>query len=101
MNANEKFRLISAGRSYGRTEAMLKGAIATGATIVCADQNQAASFARWKVKTVTLGNLDKLRGRHDPTVFDHFALEELWREREMEFEEILKKLKVKTEIESV
>lgn len=99
MNANEKFQrlIIAGGRVSGRTEAMLKGAANTpNCVVVCANRihEQHIKSRAPNVQTISIEDSGgKLMGLHQPVVFDHFALQLLWEEREREFLEKIEKIK--------
>lgn len=96
MIANDKFQLLSMGRGFGRTEVMLRGAAnIPNAIVVCANASHEHDIRTRapNVQTVRLDNLDSIRGLNQPVVFDHFALEQLWYEREMETRELIRKIK--------
>lgn len=97
MRANRIFHLLNnTGRAFGRTEAMLKGAENTpGCVVVCANSVHRKDIERRSpgIKTISLDDVDKLRGLHCPIVFDHFALQYLWGLREKEAESAMAELR--------
>ena len=100
MKATEKLHMImrGGGRGCGKTEAMLKGAENVDCIVVCAThaQEQQLKQRAPKIETISLENLDRLRGLRVPIVIDHYALEILWQELEKErlSDEYAEKMKV-------
>ena len=72
-------------RQVGKTYALVKWAQEHNGTIICANANQAQLIrATYKVKAVSLYDLDKLRGTFSPVQFDHCAVESLLQEANSE-----------------
>jgi hypothetical protein len=96
MKASEKaYYILTCGRAYGRTEAMIKGAENVKDAIIIAASEAQAKHIRQRTKTAvfSLQDLEKLKGLHNPIVIDHFAMQVLWDEREEEFKRQLTEIK--------
>lgn len=61
-------------RGAGHTQAVLKGAVNTGNTLLVCASRQSAEILNGEVDTVILFDSDKLRGFTRPLVWDNYAL---------------------------
>lgn len=79
----------SYGRRFGKTTAICKAALEIGATVICANEQQAKSLRNaYKVKTATIHQ--NLRGTIGPYLYDHFAMEQTIFELDNQFTNELK-----------
>lgn len=95
--ANEIFQriMISGGRGAGRTHQAVRSCLETGATLICHSREFAKELMDRNpgLKAEFVGSPESLAGRHNFMMPDHFYLQKLWQDREVEFKAEIRRIK--------